>query len=127
MTAAVVLLAVGAAQLIAIMAILTRRLRLRPSAVEESIVGLARDTGGRVKVADVAAFVGCPPDQARTALDRMVAKRLCERLGPDEYQVSGIEGRKIERRCPYCGASLPIREQVLVCPHCGGSIDLKPS
>jgi len=125
MSVAIVLLAVGGAQLIAITAILMRRLRLRPSAIEESIVALARDTGGHVKVADVAAFVGCPPDQARAALDKLVAKRLCERTDVDEYQVSGIEGRKIERKCPYCGASLPVREQVLVCPQCGGSIELK--
>lgn len=125
MLLAAVFLSVGLVQLVPCVIALRRRLGLRPSAVEQQVISLARSEGGEVTVGSVVAAVGLTPDDAKAALDRMVMKRLCDQTGPDRYRVRGVAQTKVQRTCRYCGASLPVRERVLVCPQCGGSIELQ--
>jgi hypothetical protein len=119
-----VMFALGAIQLIPAIVLFRRRLRLRPSAMEERVVVLAQRLGGRVTTAGVAAEVECPPEEAARVLRWMAQKGLCEPVGQDEWEVKGIVPHKLQRKCPYCGASLPVRDQVLVCPQCGASLEL---
>jgi hypothetical protein len=124
---AVVLGGFALAQIVPAAIILTRKLRLRPDRVEESILNMARGTDGTVTQSEVAEYVGFSPEEAADALNRMAAKNLAERTGQTEWLIKGVVARKIQRECPYCGASLPVRERVLVCPQCGGSVELDRS
>ncbi len=116
---------IGGAQLLAVGLIFHRKMRLRPSAVELEVIALAQSTRAPMTVAEVASQVGFGPDEAKATLEAMVSKRLCRQTGPDSYEVVGVGGHKIQRKCPYCGASLPVREQTLVCPQCGADLELK--
>jgi hypothetical protein len=124
LTVAGVLFILGAVQLVPAIALFRRRLRLRPSSMEERVVVLAQRSGGRVTTAGVAAEVECPPDEAARVLRWMTQKGLCEPVGQDEWEVRGIAAHKLQRKCPYCGASLPVRDQALVCPQCGANLEL---
>lgn len=126
-TTAVVLLAIAVGQLVPAVLLLNRRLRLRPHRVEESIIDMARGTDGTVTEGEVATWVGFSPEEASQTLNRMAAKGLAERTGQTEWLIKGVIARKVQRSCPYCGASLPVRERVLVCPQCGGNVDLERS
>ena len=97
---------------------------LRPDRVEESIIDMARGTDGTVTEGEVATWVGFSPEEASQTLNRMAAKGLAERTGRTEWLIKAVTARKVQRSCPYCGASLPVRERVLVCPQCGGNVDL---
>jgi hypothetical protein len=121
---ALVLFAIAIVQLVPAVLILTRRLRLRPDRVEESIIDIARGTDGTVTEGEVATWVGFSPEEASQTLNRMAAKGLAERTGRTEWLIKAVTARKVQRSCPYCGASLPVRERVLVCPQCGGNVDL---
>lgn len=114
----------GLGQLAAVGLVAARKMRTRPSAIEAQVIALAEASRAPVTVAEVAAAVEIPPDDAKAVLDGMVAKRFCEQVGPDRFVVRGIGGQRIQRTCPYCGASLPVRESREVCPQCGGSLRL---
>jgi hypothetical protein len=122
---AAVCLALGGIQLAAVVWGFWRKMQTRPSAIETRVIALAEATRAPVTVADVSAAVAVPPDDAKAVLDGMVAKRLCEQVGPDRYAVRGIGGQKLQRSCPYCGASLPVRETREVCPQCGAALRLE--
>lgn len=117
-------LGLGGAQLAFVILATRKKLATRPSAVEQTIIELAAETRAPVTVADVSQACAIPPDAAKSVLDGMVAKRLCEQVGADRFEVRGVGARRIQRKCPYCGASLSVRDPRPTCPQCGGSLEL---
>lgn len=117
-------LVLGLGQLGAVALAFQRLMRTRPSAIEAQVIALAEASRAPVTVAEVAAAVSIGPDEAQAVLGGMVAKRFCRQVGPDRYEVRGIGGQRIQRSCPYCGASLPVRDSLEVCPQCGAALRL---
>lgn len=102
-----------------------RAAALDPERLEAEILALARRGNGEVAETEVQAILGDRLDAARPVLDRLLAAGTCRRQvkGGTAYLLfPALQPRLQVRRCEYCGAELPVVDQVTRCPSCGGTV-----
>ena len=105
-----------------------RAASLDPERLEADILELARRGNGEVAEAELAAALGDRLDAARPVLDRLLAAGTCRRQvkdGTAYLLFPALQPRLQIRRCEYCGAELPVVEQVTRCPACGGAVKVE--
>ncbi len=98
---------------------------LLPEQLRAEIMQLAKERNGEVSEADIRAALGRRFPHADKVLGEMRVMNLCrlqKREGEIYYVFPDIMPRLTIRRCQYCGAELPLDEQLDACPNCGGSI-----
>jgi hypothetical protein len=98
---------------------------LAPERLRADILELARERNGEVAESEVAAALGDRLSAARPVLDALLAGGDCQRrvTGDAVYLVfPAFQPRLMARACEYCGAELPIAEEVATCPKCGGAV-----
>lgn len=96
-----------------------------PERLRADILALARERNGEVAETDVAARLGDRLAAARPVLDALATEGLCERrsVGAAVHLVfPSLQPRLMARKCEYCGAELPISEELKSCPSCGGTV-----
>lgn len=105
-----------------------RAASLDPERLETEVLSLARRGNGEVAEAEVQAILGDRLDAARPVLDRLLAAGTCRRQvkdGTAYLLFPALQPRLLLRRCEYCGAELPVVDQVTRCPSCGGAVKVE--
>lgn len=124
----VILLVLGGG-LAALSALTWRRdQQLEPERLADSIIDLARASGGaEVSLAQIVAELNVPTDAAQRALGVLERRGECRReRGPDKdlYVFPGLMEVKVVRRCAYCGSEFSVKKPLHKCPNCGGELEL---
>ena len=102
--------------------------KLLPSYIIAEILDLARKKNGEISEPDLMAMLGSRWSHARQALQEMLSTAVCKkRLKRDViyYIFEGMLPRLTIRRCEFCGAELPLDDNITSCPNCGGTIKTK--
>ncbi len=105
-----------------------REQQLEPERLADSIIDLARSSGGaEVTVAQIVAELNVPTEAAQRALgvlERRGEGRRERRAGKDLYVFPGLVETKVVRRCAYCGSEFSVKKPLHKCPNCGGELEL---
>jgi predicted Zn-ribbon and HTH transcriptional regulator len=105
-----------------------REQRLEPERLADSIIDLARTSGGaEVSLAQIVAELNVPTEAAQRALGVLERRGECRRerrAGKDLYVFPGLVERKVVRRCAYCGSEFSVKKPLHKCPNCGGELEL---
>jgi hypothetical protein len=102
-----------------------RAATLDPARLEAELLALGRQHNGEVAETEVAAALGDRLAAARPVLDRLLASGTAQRHVSDGagYLVfPALQPRLQARHCEYCGAELPVSDDVASCPQCGGKV-----
>lgn len=102
-----------------------RAAALDPERLEAEILALARRGSGEIAETELVAALGDRFEAAQPVLDRLLAAGTCRRqvkAGTVFLLFPALQPRLQVRRCEYCGAELPIVDQVTRCPACGGTV-----
>jgi predicted Zn-ribbon and HTH transcriptional regulator len=102
--------------------------QLEPERLADSIIDLARASGGaEVTVAQIVAELNVPTEATQRALgvlERRGEGRRERRAGKDLYVFPGLAEVKVVRRCAYCGSEFSVKKPLHKCPNCGGELEL---
>ncbi len=105
-----------------------REQQLEPERLADSIIDLARASGGaEVSLAQIVAELNVPTDAAQRALGVLERRGESQReRGPDKdlYVFPGLKEVKVVRRCAYCGSEFSVKKPLHKCPNCGGELEL---
>jgi hypothetical protein len=99
----------------------------QPGALAPRITRLAEQNSGEISLAQVMSALKLPADVATAAMADLQQKGQCHMEPRGEktmYVFPGLTERKVERKCPYCGATFPVRDPLQKCPNCGGDLDV---
>jgi len=124
---ALVFLAIGVFLLVVGLRRLRRLAEISPEALKTGAIELARRLNGELTVAQFRAEYRISEEQATAVLEEMVAEGAAEREQREQrvvYVVTGLLPAMVQKRCPYCGAELPVRTALRKCPNCGGQREL---
>jgi len=106
-----------------------RRLRRRePDYLRAEILALAERRRGELAFEELQAALGPRFDDARPVIAALQAEGTCRRTrveGGDYLVFDDLLARLAVRRCQYCGAELPLDEDIASCPNCGGTIETR--
>jgi hypothetical protein len=105
-----------------------RAAALDPDRLEADILALARRGNGEVAETELAAILGDRFEAAQPVLDSLLAAGTCRRqvrAGTVYLLFPALQPRLQIRRCEYCGAELPVVDQVTRCPACGGAVKVE--
>ena len=106
-----------------------RAAALDPEQLRGEILELARRGNGEVAESEVDAALGDRRDAARPVLEQLLSSGTCQRVrapgGAVHLVFPELQLRLQERRCEYCGAELPISQEVANCPQCGGAVSTR--
>ena len=114
-------------------ALTLRRTRdLDPEHLSDRMTQLARVSQGELTLSRAVAELNVPDEAALAAFNLLERRGQAhrERVGEQAqpvYVFPGLRPRKVERRCPYCGAEFSVKEAVYQCPNCGGDLRLERS
>ena len=105
-----------------------REQQLEPERLADSIIDLARASGGaEVSLAQIVAELNVPTDAAQRALGVLERRGECRRerrADKDVYVFPGLVEAKVVRRCAYCGSEFSVKTHLHKCPNCGGELEL---
>lgn len=124
---ALAFLAIGTFLLVVGLRRLRRLSEVSPEALKTGAIELARRLDGDLTVAQFRAEYRISEQQATEVLEEMVAAGAAEREQREQrvvYVVTGLLPAMAQKRCPYCGAELPVRTALLKCPNCGGQLEI---
>jgi hypothetical protein len=96
-----------------------------PAYIKAEIMEMARVHNGEVSEPDIQARLGRRFQHAKQVLADMQAQGLCARrskTGTFYYVFDDMIPRLTIRRCEFCGAEIPLEEELTSCPNCGGTI-----
>ncbi len=99
--------------------------KLLPSYITEEILELARKKNGVVSEQDIMALLGSRWMYARKPLQQMLSGGTCKKKAKnqaDYYIFEAMLPRLAIKRCEFCGAELPLDEEITSCPNCGGTV-----
>ncbi len=96
-----------------------------PDVLRDEILRFAREHDGQLSEDEIRAELGDRFDAARNVIAGLIKEGTCRNRM--------VEGKKYlvfehllpvlaVRRCEYCGAELPLDENLTSCPNCGGTI-----
>lgn len=121
------LLAVATAVLLFGRSRLRRLAEIDPDSLSTGAVELARRLGGELTVAQLRAEYRISEKQAIDTLEALAAEGAAvreQRQNRAVWVFTGLLPSKAERRCPYCGTQLPIRDAISKCPNCGANLEI---
>jgi len=124
---ALVFLAIGTFLLVVGLRRLRRLAEISPDALKTGAIELARRLDGELTVAQFRAEYRISQEQASEVLEEMVAEGAAKREQREErvvYVVTGLLPAMVQKRCPYCGAELPVRTALRKCPNCGAPLEI---
>ena len=124
---ALVFLAIGTFLLVVGLRRLRRLAEISPDALKTGAIELARRLDGELTVAQFRAEYRISQEQAGEVLEEMVAEGAAKREQREErvvYVVTGLLPAMVQKRCPYCGAELPVRTPLRKCPNCGAPLEI---
>ena len=105
-----------------------REQQLEPERLADSIIDMARASGGaEVSLAQIVAELNVPTEAAQRALGLLERRGECRReRGPEKdlYGFPGLMEVKVVRRCAYCGSEFSVKKPLHKCPNCGGELEL---
>jgi membrane-bound ClpP family serine protease len=99
-----------------------------PVTIDNSVVTLASQKNGIVTADLVVAELGYTREQALSSLDRLQGRGSCRielRESGQVWVFEQVKGRKMIRKCSFCGRKYPVSEPVTKCPNCGGQVNLQ--
>lgn len=99
----------------------------QPAALAARITDLAAAQQGEVTLAQIMSAFDVTASVAQAGLVVLTNNGVCERDKHGEQEVftfPGLKERKVERRCPFCGAAFPVKQALQKCPNCGGNLEL---
>lgn len=98
---------------------------LDPDTFQAEILALAQERSGELSEDDLRAALGTRWPEARPILDGLRAAGTCrfkDHEGSNFWVFPDLQARLSVRRCPYCGAEVPLESQASSCPGCGGAL-----
>ncbi len=102
--------------------------KLLPDYISAEILKLAKRKKGEISEADLMAMLGSRWTHAREPLQQMLSSGTCKKRRKNDavyYIFEAMLPRIAIRRCEFCGAELPLDENLTSCPNCGGTIKTK--
>ena len=99
----------------------------QPTVLAARITDLAAANQGEVTLAQIMSACDVTASAAQAGLDVLVQHGECQRelRGEQEiYVLPGFKEHKVERKCPFCGATFPVKQSLQKCPNCGGNLEL---
>jgi hypothetical protein len=99
----------------------------QPAALAARITDLAAANRGEVTLAQIMASFDVTASIAQAGLEVLIQNGQCQRDRVGEQEVftfPGLKEHKVERKCPYCGATFPVKQSLHKCPNCGGNLEL---
>jgi hypothetical protein len=102
---------------------------IEPERLADRIVEMLRAQGKfETTAAEAVAELSAPAASVQVALELLGQRGEAVPEQRDDrrvYVVPNLKQAKVERRCPYCGATFPVKQAITQCPKCGGNIELK--
>ena len=96
-----------------------------PGYIRAEILDLANRHNGEISEADIQAKLGQRFEHAEEVLKTLRLENICKlqkEKGEIYYVFTDMLPRLTVRRCEFCGAELPLDEELSACPNCGGAI-----
>jgi hypothetical protein len=97
-----------------------------PEQLRAEILALAKQRGGELGEADLAAALGQRVDGAPAVMTALEGERACRRTldasGRPRWVFDELLPRLMVARCEYCQAELPLNHELATCPKCGGTL-----
>lgn len=125
---AVALMAIGALGAAWAGKVWQRLSSIEPDRLADRILESARAQGvSELTVAEAVASLNAPAANVKAAFDVLDLRGDAHPEGRQDrtvYVFPGLKARKVERRCPYCGAEFPVKQAISICPNCGGKVEL---
>ncbi len=98
---------------------------LSPARLRVEILEAAKREDGEISAPELEAALGRRFAPAEPVLERLVSEGRCrrqQRSGGLYYVFPELQPRLAVRRCEYCGAELPLADELSSCPSCGGAV-----
>jgi hypothetical protein len=99
----------------------------QPAALATRITDLAANHQGDVTLAQIMSAFDVTASAAKAGLDVLVQHGECQRQMHSEQEIfvlPGFKEHKVERKCPFCGTTFPVKQSLQKCPNCGGNLEL---
>ncbi len=99
----------------------------QPAALATRITDLAAANQGEVTLAQIMSSFEVTASVAQAGLETLIERGTCQRDRVGEQEVfvfPGLQAHKVERKCPFCGATFPVKQSLQKCPNCGGDLAL---
>ncbi len=96
-----------------------------PDQLRAELLALARQRGGELGEAELAAAFGARAAGAAAVLATLEQERACRRTlasSRPRWVFDELLPRLMVSRCEYCKAELPLNHELEKCPHCGGTL-----
>ena len=99
----------------------------QPATLAAHITDLAAANQGEVTLAQIMSAFDVTASTAQAGIEVLIQHGECQRefRGDQEiFVLPGFKEHKVERKCPYCGATFPVKQSLQKCPNCGGNLEL---
>ncbi|MDF1562928.1 MAG: hypothetical protein P1V51_07780 [Deltaproteobacteria bacterium] len=96
-----------------------------PEVLASRILTLARTSEGELSRGELLAELGALGGKIDAAMLLLEARGVCQRTeagANPTWIFPAFQTEVLVRRCEFCGAELPLHEQLASCPKCGGTI-----